>query len=538
MKAVNLSPKEICKRVESLKNERANWEYHWQELADYILPNRNDIARTNWPGNKRNVQLLDNTAMQANELLAGALHGLLTNPNAEWFELTTGNPEIDQIDQVRKWMQKTTTQIHHVMNNSNFQTEVHQNYLDLCCFGTSCMSIEEDDEAIIRYSAKHIKEFLISENNKGYIDEVYREFEWNARQIIAEFGEKAVNKEVMDSHRKNDDKKFKIIHCVYPRKISGPIPKSFRFASKYILKEFEHELQESGFREFPFVVPRWTKASGETYGRSPGMNALPDAKTLNVMTETVLKGAQKTVDPPLQLPDDGFIMPIVTKPGGLNYYRAGSNDRIQPVFNDARVDFGFQAMADRRQRIRESFYVDQLQMGTEGPQMTATEVLQRTEEKTRLLGPMLGRQQSEFLRPLIDRTFEIMLRKELIDPAPEALQGSVVDVQYSSMIAKSQRINVGQNIARTVQAVAPFIQMDQTIMDNFNGDQILRELAKIYGFPQTALRDQDEVEETRAARAQAQQEALKQQQQMQQAELVQKAGPTVTKLDEQQKAGA
>ena len=534
MKPVNLSPKEICKRIESLKSERSNWEYHWQELADYIMPNRNDIARTVTQGQKRNVQLLDNTAMQANELLAGALHGLLTNPNAEWFELTTGNPEIDALDLVRKWLQKTTTKIHHVMNNSNFQTEVHQNYLDLCCIGTACMSIEEDDEDVIRYSAKHIKEFFISENHKGKIDEVYREFEWNARQIIGEFGEKAVTEAVMKAYTKNEDKKFKIIHAVYPRKIDGLAPKTFRFASKYILKEDEHELMESGFREFPYVVPRWTKASGETYGRSPGMNALPDAKTLNVMTETTLKGAQKTVDPPLQLPDDGFIMPIVTKPGGLNYYRAGSNDRITAVFNDARVDFGFQAMSDRRQRIRESFYVDQLQMGAEGPQMTATEVLQRTEEKTRLLGPMLGRQQSEFLRPLIDRTFEVMLRKNLIEQPPDALQGSVVDVQYSSMIAKSQKVNVGQNIARTVQAATPFIQMDQSIMDNFNGDQILRELAGIYGFPQTGLNDQDKVQEIRDARAKAQQEAVKAAQEQHQAEMIQKAGPTVSKMGEQE----
>lgn len=533
MKKVDFSPKQIIEKQRHMESERSNWEYHWQELADYILPNRNDIVSTQWPGNKRNIQLLDNTAMMSNELLAGALHGLLTNPNAEWFELTTGNPDIDNLDQVRKWLQRVTTLIHHVLNNSNFQTEVHQNYLDLCCFGTSCMSIEDDDEIVVRFSAKHIKEFYLGENNKGEIDELNRKFQWNSRQIIGEFGEKNVPKSVLDDFNKKKNKKFEIIHSVYPRKISGPVPKSFRFASKYILVEEEFELLESGFREFPYVVPRWSKASGEIYGRSPGMIALPDAKMMNMMTETTIKGAQKAVDPPLQLPDDGFIMPIVTKPAGLNYYRAGSNDRIEPVFNDTRVDFGFEVMNERRQRIRDAFYVNQLLM-QEGPQKTATEVLQITEEKSRFLGPMLGRQQSEFLRPMIDRVFDIMARKNLIPQAPEVLQGSRVDVQYSSMIAKSQRVNQGQSIARTLQAVSPFIQLDPAVSDNFDGDKAAKIVAKIYGYPQEALRDQAQIEEMRESRAEAQRAAVEQQQQMAQAEAVSKAGPTMAKLNEQE----
>ena len=54
--------------------------------------------------------------------------------------------------------------------------------------------------------------------------------------------------------------------------------------------------------------------------------------------------------------------------------------------------------------------------------MTATETEARIEEAFRFMGPVLGRQQSELLRPLIDRVFEIMDRKGMIDEAPEVLQ--------------------------------------------------------------------------------------------------------------------
>ena len=532
---------ELKKRFELLKTDRSTWESHWQEIAKYIQPNRADFRMYLADGTKRHGEVLDNTAIQSNELLAGALHGLLTSPNTLWFELTTGNQEIDNMDGVRSWLQKQTITLHNLMNNSNFQTEVHQYYLDLTSFGTAPMSIEEDDELIVRFAARHLKEIYVAENNKGYIDEVYREFKWNVRQIIGEFGDEVLSKSrhLAEAFRKSDDQKFTIIHGVYPRKLHNTdLNDRRRYHSQYILCEHDNvELSEKYFREFPYVVARWTKASGEVYGRSPGMIALPDAKTINVMTDTVIRGAQRAVDPPLQLPDDGFIMPINTRPAGLNYYRAGSSDRITPVFNDTRIDFGFETMNERRGRIRDAFYMDQLQLG-QGPQMTATEVLQRTEERMRLLGPMLGRQQAEFLKPLIERVYDIASRRKndrgepIIDPAPEVLQGTTVSVTYSSMIAKTQRINEGQNIARTMQAIAPFVTSDQSVLDNFDGDKAVRSIAKIYGFPQEILRDLAQIQGMREQRAAAQQEQMAAAQEQQQLETLGKAGPGLAKIEE------
>jgi hypothetical protein len=531
-----LTPKQVKRRFEQLKTDRITWESLWQECTDYFLPNRNDVTRTYTDGQKRNTKLFDNTGIQSNELLSGALHGLLTNPNAQWFELTTGEEELDNEDDVRFWLQESTTTLHNVLNNSNFQTEVHQLYLDECCIGTAGMSVLESDDTVVNFGARHIKELYVAENNKGIIDELFRLWQWNARQIVDEFGEDNLSPHVKKAYEKGDNRKFWILHAIYPRRgqnFSEANPKKMQYVSQYIMLEEEFEISESGFREFPYVVPRWTKCSGETYGRSPAMNALPDMKTLNEMTRTVLVGAQKVVDPPLQLPDDGFIMPIRTRAGGLNYYRAGSNDRIVPVFNNAQIDFGFQATQERRARIREAFYVDQLQL-SQGPQMTATEVMQRTEERTRLLGPMLGRQQSEFLRPLIDRVFEICLRKNIIkkEEIPQALSGKKIDVKYSSLIAKSQRISEGQNIQRTLQAATPFIQMDQTVVDNLNGDEALKIIARIYGLPQKMIRTDKEVKQIRGARAQAQQQAIKQQQEQHQADVTAKMAPAAAQLQQ------
>ena len=77
-----MTPKQIDQKIQDLKSERGTFETHWQELTDYILPRKNTITTTRYPGEKRNIQILDNVGMHSNELLAGALHSMLTNPDS------------------------------------------------------------------------------------------------------------------------------------------------------------------------------------------------------------------------------------------------------------------------------------------------------------------------------------------------------------------------------------------------------------------------------------------------------------------------
>lgn len=521
-----LSTDDAFKRLESLKARRTTWEDHWQEIGDYYNVRKNTITQTLYPGHKRRVTLYETTGVQAAETLAGALHGMLTNPSVRWFDLFTGRDEIDALDNVRLWLQKTSLHMFNALNNSNFQKAIHEFYIDLVTFGTSALLAVGHDRKILNFIPVFIGELYVDENDEGRIDEVYREQKWNAKKIVQRFGIENVGKEVRRAFEKNDTREFTIIHAVYPSMLGNKeAPTNRPYISQYLLKEEKVELELKGFREMPYIVARWAKAPGEIYGRSPAMSALADVKMLNKMDEVVIKGAEKVVDPPLQMPDDGYILPIVTKPAGLNYFRAGTQDRIQPIFNDARIDFGFQAMEDRRKRVRDAFFIDQLQL-SQGPQMTATEVLQRTEEKMRLLGPMLGRQQDEFLRPLIDRIFEIMSRKNLIrkEEIPEELSDANLDVQYSSLIAKSQKAAEAQNLLRSVEMIGPIAQAKPEVLDLINGDEYVKTVFKLQNIPQDILNPDDDVQAMRQQRAQAQQKAQAQQDAQLQAQVASQLG--------------
>jgi hypothetical protein len=526
------TPSKICEKAKFLKSERGTWETHWQELGDYIIPSKNDITRTRVPGEKIQQQIYDNTAMHSNVLLAGFLHSLLTNPNSQFFELTTGFEEIDSRDDVRRWLQKQSRKMLHVLNNSNFQTEIHELYIDLGAFGTSIMSVEEDKKSIVRFQTRPLRGCYLEEDFAGQVSEVYREFEWSAAQMVQAFGAEVLTKhrDIAKAYQAKDTKKFMIVHGVYP---SGDTGESrFSYKSLYALREGEIELQSGGFSSFPYICPRWMKHSGEKYGRSPGMVALPEVKTINIMVETTIKGAQKVVDPPLQVPDDGFIGMIRTRPASLNFYRSGTTDRIEPIFNDARIDFGIQVIEEKRQRIRDSFYVDQLRLRQGTPQMTATEVEQRVEEALRFMGPILGRQQSETLRPIIDRVYEIMEKRGMIDPAPDILKrfGGKLDVNYSSLIARTQRQNESKAILRAVEQATPFISADPSVLDNLDGNVALKKIWKINNADQEIVRSDAEVRRIREQRAQQQQLAMEEQLKLNTSENISKTVPALAKI--------
>ena len=519
--------KELLKRFGKLKAQRQNWESHWQEVADYMMPRKADVTKTRSKGDKRTELIFDSSPLHAVELLSASLHGMLTNPATPWFSLKFKNIDMMDEDVANEWLEDTTEKMYEAFNRSNFQQEIFELYHDLITFGTAAMFIEEDPDDVVRFSTRHIGEIYISENNKGRIDTVFRKFKLAARSAIVQFGENNVSSKLLGIANNDPYEEVEILHVVYPRDKYDPKKKdaaNMPFASCYIEVDSKEQISESGFNEFPYVVPRYLKASFEIYGRSPAMTALPDVKMLNEMSKTTIKAAQKQVDPPLLVPDDGFILPVRTVPGGLNFYRAGTRDRIEPLNIGANNPLGLNMEEQRRNAIRDAFYVNQLMMQN-GPQMTATEVVQRNEEKMRLLGPVLGRLQSELLRPMIDRTFAILLRKKLFRPAPEFLAGQDIQIEYVSPLAKAQRASELQSIMRAIEIFGSLAQVSP-VFDHINIDNLVTHLADIVGVPAKVLNSKSEVN---AIRQQKQQQA-DQQMQMQQLQQVAQAGGQIAPL--------
>lgn len=502
------TPEQGIKCFNQVKGDRLNWESMWDELAYYVVPLREMYNQTK--GDEKYTHLLDTTAMTSCELLAGALHGMLTNPVGYFFSLSTGNKELDDKDAVRLYLQEVTRIIHDVLNQSNFQTEVHEMYLGICGQGNSCMSVEEDPDTDVTFSTKPLKEVWWKENSKGKVSELYRLFKLDVSGLVDEFGLENLPPKYKKYYNENKVEKFEVLHVIYPRKKTAAAKKEFKFefVSQYILMKDKVNVKIEGFYEFPWLTPRWLKMAGEEYGRGPGEKALGPARALNVMKETTIAAAQKMTDPPLQAPDDGFMTQFNTYPGGMSYYRAGSQDRIEPVFNNAQVDFGFQTIADDRTVVREAFYTDQLKL-REGDRMTTVEVNERIEQGLRFMGPQLGRLQSEALVPLVSRTYGILERKDKLPAVPRELNGVPLKIRYSSVMAMQQRQSELGSMRRTMQEAAPFMAINPQLNNLFDGEVAIRHIAKITNFPQEIIRKKDDYVAINEAQAKQQAEMQK-----------------------------
>ena len=515
----------IIRRFELLKTQRANWETHWDEVSQYFIPKKDEIFGQRTRGEKKYNLLYDSTSVHSVELLASALQGMLTSPTSIWFGLSTGKGELDKDDDVRKWLQETTVTIINALNNSNFQQAIHEVYIDIVSFGTSILRIEEDDKEIFRFDARPVYETYLSEDERGMVDTVYYKLEMTLKQIANRFGEDVLTEDMKRELVAEPDKREIVIHAVEPRKdlekYDIKVPTKMPYASIYILERTQTILKESGFKSNPHAVARWSKTSNEVYGRSPAMKSLSDAKMINKMKKATIEAAQLAVAPPMQVPDDGVLLPVRLTPNSINYYRAGTKDRIEPLTTANNVPLSEQMMETVKQQIRQAFFIDQLQL-VQNDRMTTVEVVTRRDESLRLLAPILGRFNNEILKPLIERIFDMMLKRKMFTAPPAALSEMDLDIRYTSMIAKAQLAAEGENFGRFMGMVAPMIQLQPQSADKLNGDEVIDYGAQLFGLPTGLIRTDSEVAEVRQARQELQEQQEQMEQEQHQADIASK----------------
>ena len=529
--------RELKDNLSRLMEKRKTWETHWQEVADYFLTRKSDITERHTKGDKRNLQVFDATGTHSLELLASSLHGSLTSASSKWFSLRFKNSAVNDDDTAKEWLEDSAGKMFLAFHRSNFQQEIFEAYHDLICFGTAAMFIEADDDDMIRFSTRHIKEIYIAENGKGLVDCIYRRFTITAKAAADKFGLENLSKNLQGIYKNSMFDEVEICHVVKPRDIYDPrkIDKeNMPFVSTYFEMETDHIISHGGFREFPYVVPRWLKSSNEVYGRSPAQNSLPDIKVLNKMVEIQLQAAAKQINPPFLIPDDSAILPVRTAPGSLNFYRSGARDKIEPLNIGANNPLGLNLEQQRRESIGKAFHIDQLLIQESPRQMTATEVQTRQDEKLKILGPVMGRLQSEMLNPLIVRVFQIMLRGNHFIQAPPILANQEIEIEYVSPMALAMK---SQQLSGIMRGMEIFGSLSQTmpVTDYIDENGLVKELIDILGLSAKMIKSDDEVQEIRANRQEQQMQQAQMQQALDESQVAKNAAPAVKAINETNK---
>jgi hypothetical protein len=507
-----VSPIALLKRYDRLKADRHNWDQLWEELAVFLMPSKIDFITKSTKGTKRAAEVYDSTGIHSLQILAASLHGSLTSPSTKWFGLRFREDALNEDKEAKDWLEKCSQGMFQEFGKSNFSTEVAEAYQDMVGFGTAALQFDVKTKEAnfdgFNFRACHLAEVVVAESVEGRIDTVFRKLTLSARQAHQKFGDNCGEKS-MKALETDPDKEFDYIQAVFPRELKGEstmvAPPSQRpWACYFISVDDKKICKESGYYELPFMVPRWSKTTGDIYGFGPGCVARPDIKTLNEARKLAMKAWEKSIDPPLKALQNGILGKIDMRPSTVTYVRDMNN--LEPLVNATNWNADQLMLTDVRASVRRILFSDQLELN-DGPQMTATEVQVRYELMQRLLGPTLGRLQSEFLNPIVERAFYSMLRGNALPPMPEILQevGGDLDIEYVGPLARSQKMDEVTGIQRAIDGIMQLAQVNPEVLDIVDVDKAGRTISDRLGAPADILRGVEQVDEMRQQRQQQQQ---------------------------------
>jgi len=514
---------EILSEYEQLSAERSNFENQWKEIAERVIPAQRDMfdlkgSKTE-QGRKKSEFLFDSTAAIALNRFTAILDSLLTPRNQTWHRIEASDPYLNKSREVMLWFEEVNRLLfkYRYSPKANFASQNQQNYASLGAYGSGCMFVDkliDPTEKGLRYRNIHLGEIYFVENHQGIVDKAIRHFPMTVRQALQKWGDKCPDR-IKNSTRLEES--FFFLHCVKPRHDKDPYRVDYKgmdFQSHYICTEGKKLVGEGGYTTFPYAISRYEQHSGEVYGRSPAMSVLPAIKTLNEEKKTLLKQGHRAVDPVLLVHDDGVLDGFDLAPGAVNYGGVSSDGRpMVHTLPTGNVAVGKDMMDDERIVINDAFLITIFQILTETPAMSATEVLERTKEKGILLAPTIGRQQSEYLGPMIEREIDVLVEQRLLPPMPQVLKeaGGEFQIVYDSPLSRAQRAEEAAGLMRTVETALNVVNVTQNPepLDFFDWDTIIPEVAKIQGVPVRWMKSMDSVMAVRQSRAeQAQQQTM------------------------------
>lgn len=528
--------KSIRKHFDCLKGDRATWESLWQEVSDHGLARRS-FNQGNWiPSGrgKRTRNIYDNTMMVANELLASGLHNILTPTATRWLHVEPEDPEVLESAEAADWFAAAEERLVRDIERyeSGFHTAMSEVYPDIAAFGNGALATLWDGGLV--YQSMPLTETYVEEDSYGRVNRIYRDFELTAAQVIEKFGEVNAPERARAAYYRGEiTQRTRILQALVPNPAYSPSTKfgrnSLQITSWFIDYETSKEILRESFRELPIAFARWNKDSDELYGRGSGVQALSDQRMLNKMNWTTLRGAEKAIDPPMLLPDNGFVTQLDLSPGGYSFYRATTVDQIRELYTRSGegVDLGVQ-LSDRRQtNIRAAYHYELLQL-IQDPRMSATQVLEISARVQQILSPAAARLQSELLEPVVSRSFREELRHPgSLPPVPAILAGVNVRFRYVSPVQRAQRASEARAAVEAINATMQIGQLDPRAFDPIDTEALTRFFFAAYGVSPHLLRTSAEVKQLQQGRAQLQQQREQQSTIQGMAEAAGKAAPAL-----------
>lgn len=501
------------RRVAALEATLADWTPHFKDLERHFSPRRArwSTEQHNKAKPGANTEIINGTPLWAVRVLKSGMMGGHTTPTRPWFRLITPDPDLMEVDSVRRWLYAVEVRMREVFARSNLYNALPSCYGDMGVWGITALGVYSDQRDTIRAYPYLTGSYAVANGPRLSVDTFTRKWRSKVADVVQMFGIDSVSPAVrVKFGNKEYDQPVDVHHLLQPNFGRDPRKADFQhmpWESVYWEAGFPegNALRTEGFHEMPVLVARWEAEGENAYGSSPTMDALGDAKELQFQERQYALLLEKLADPALNV-DPGLKNKVKSSmPGSFNYTAMNAgNAGMAPQYvpNPAALEYTAKRIMDVEQRIQRMLYVDMFLMLAESDrrQITAREVEERHGEKLLMLGPVLERLADELLDPLIQRTFNIMLRDGMIPEWPEELDEQKIKIEYISILAQAQKAVSRGGIESVAAFAGSLAAFDPEAVDKLDADQAIDEYAQAVGAAPTIVRSDEAVAARRAQR--------------------------------------
>ncbi len=459
---------------------RANFETLWRETNRYFRP-AHRVTTERVEGARVDTHLLDSSGVWAAETAVAGLFTFVTPPTSKWLVARAEDDRVNNDRTATAWLSTVRDLVFQVMTrlDGGLYALLPGYYRDLLVSGGSWIFVDVQPDRI-RFLRRPIGEMYTVDDAEGQPRGTFREYELEAHQAKEAF---------------NIDRKVRVLHYIGHEELDdagSPV------VGVHIVDGIERK--RTKYRDFPFVIDRWSKEPDECYGRGPGTMTLGDAKELQAIALSVRRGVQKIVDPPM-LVNKGFFgkkTPAFDAGSILFVNRTiGGGKEYEMLETRAEPAAGENLAETIRTRIYRTFYVDALrELGLRGSSspLKAAEVYGRREEVFRVLGPVVLERQVNFVQKIAELVYKVLDRQRLLPEVPAVLRGERFNFEFASTAALAMRRSEVDDYLGFMTAASPLFQVDPNATKTLDTDAILNRLAVLYGIFPGALKEREVVE--------------------------------------------
>jgi hypothetical protein len=414
---------------------RDKWKALFDDCYELTMPGRETFEATTG-GQSRTDRIFDETAVTGVQEFASRLQAGLVPTYAQWVDLVAGSdvPE-EEREEINDSLKAITKKVFDTLQNSNFNQEVHESFMDLSVSTGVLLAREGNADQPIIWSAIPLPRVALNVGPTGTIDVVYRTHKLRLWEIESLWPKAKISDDIKRKTESDPNTKFTVIEEEYrDRKKTEPT-----FEYKVAIKDEKYVIISttySGFGSSPWIPFRWSKASGEVYGRGPVLNSLPAIKVLNLTIQLILENADMSIQGMWQSDDDSVVNvdTIQLLPGTIVPRSVGSRG-LEPLENPGRLDVAQLILDEMRANVRKALYNETLGPPA-GTPMSATEVSERMAELARQIGSAFGRLQFELVTPVIQRVVYILKKRGEIEVP--SINGREIKIVPNSPLSRAQ----------------------------------------------------------------------------------------------------